>query len=267
MPIHQIRGLPLHYRDDGRGPPVLMLHGLGNSGQDWEFQVPALLKAGYRVIRPDFFGFGQSARPDSGYGPVPMAQDMLHLLDDLMIERAHLVGYSMGGAVAYQLAVDEPERWISLAIINSVPSFVPQRLHDHWQFWSRHVLSRFLGMQRMAEMVTQRLFGHMPELAAKMLPRYADNDVAVYRHMLGALTGWDVRCRLARIACPVLVMAAEQDYFRLEDVQQTLQLLPQAELQVIEGTRHGLPMERPEIVNQALLALFSRSSTACMASA
>ena len=258
-----VRGVTLHYQDEGEGPPVLLLHGLGNSGQDWEFQVPALRRAGYRLIRPDLLGFGHSGLPESGYGPEDMASDMRALLTHLGVERAHLVGYSMGGAVAYQLAVDEPRRWLSLAIINSVPSFVPQRLYDHWQFWLRHVLSRVLGMQRMAEMVTKRLFlPDHPELAELMLPRYANNDVRVYGSVLAALSGWDIRDQLSQIACPVLVMAAEQDYFRLEDVEESLAFMDGAELQVVPGTRHGLPMERPELVNQALLRLFSRSSSA-----
>ncbi len=259
MPTLRIRGHALHFVDEGEGDAVLLLHGLGNSGRDWEFQAPDLLAAGFRVIRPDFLGFGQSDSPPDGYGPVAMARDMIGLLDELEIARAHLVGYSMGGAVAYQLALDQPERWYSLAILSSLPCFVPQRLHDHWQFWLRHVLSRVLGMQKMAEMVTQRMFGHRPELAARMLPRYADNDREVYAKVLAALAGWDVRDRLAELSCPVLIMAAENDYFRLEDVEQSVELLPQAELVVVPGTRHGLPMEKPEAVNHALLSFFSRS--------
>lgn len=260
MPTCEIRGFPLHFVDEGQGPVVLLLHGLGNSGRDWEFQSPALLDAGYRVVRPDFFGFGRSGQPPQGYGPVAMASDVRALLEHLRIDCAHLVGYSMGGAVAYQMAVDEPQRWSSLAIISSVPCFVPQRLYDHWQFWLRHVLSRVLGMQHMAQRVTESLFGHRPELAAIMLPRYADNDVEVYRKVLAALAGWDIRSQLGRIACPVLIIAAEEDYFRLEDIESAMQGLPASKLLIVPGTRHGLPMERPEAVTQALLRFFSRSS-------
>ncbi len=267
MPGTLVRGVTLHYEDEGDGEAVLLLHGLGNSGRDWEFQAPALLAAGYRVIRPDLLGFGRSGHPEQGFGPAEMAGDMRSLLSGIGVQRAHLVGYSMGGAVAYQLAVEEPDRWCSLGIINSVPSFVPQRLHDHWQFWMRHVLSRMLGMQRMAEMLTRRLFPERPDLVERMLPRYADNDPVVYGHVLAALSGWDVRPQLARIVCPVLVMAAELDYFRLQDVQESLDLLPNAELQVVPGTRHGLPIEQPDTVSQAMLRLFSRSSMACSASA
>ena len=274
MPWLSVRGLDMYYHDiqpdhEQKGDAVVLLHGLGNSGQDWEFQWPALREAGYRLICPDFMGFGQSSNLHSKpaaskqrLGPVPFAQDVWTLLQELDIPRCHLVGYSMGGAVAYQMAVQRPRQLHSLGIICSVPCFVPQRLQDHWQFWLRHTLSRVMGMQAMADKVVEGLFVGQPDLMEKMRPRYADNDVAVYAQMLSALSQWDVREQLHKIACPVHVMAAEADYFRLLDVQESLEQIPQASLQVVPGSRHGLPMQMPEVVSQALLALFSRSSSA-----
>ncbi len=278
MPSLAVRGLQLHYHDiatePARGEAVLLLHGLGNSGQDWEFQWAALSAAGYRLICPDLIGFGRSSglrsRPPAGpdrLSPESFAADMWALLEQLNISQCHLVGYSMGGAVAYQMAVQQPQALLSLGIVCSVPCFVPQRLQDHWQFWMRHVLSRFMGMQQLAEKVVQGLFSDQPELMAKMLPRYAANDPAVYAQLLSALSQWDVRELLHRISCPVHILAAETDYFRLADVQQSLASLPQASLQVVADARHGLPMQMPEVVSQALLALFSHSSACCNARA
>ena len=273
------RGLKLYYEDFPASKPngevVLLLHGLGNSGLDWEYQIEPLLQAGYRVLCPDFIGFGQSARnmpdgaelPASRLSPLSFATDTMAFLDHLAVAQCHLVGYSMGGAVAYQCAVSTPQRWCSLGIICSVPCFVPQRLTDHWQFWMRHVLSRMMGMQRLAEKVVQGLFADQPELMEKMRPRYANNSTPVYAQMLSALSHWDVRGELSRITCPVHILAAEFDYFRLEDVQESMQLLPQASLHVVTGSRHGLPLQMPELVNHDLLELFSRSNTACIASA
>ncbi|MGJ8669180.1 MAG: alpha/beta fold hydrolase [Oceanococcus sp.] len=273
-----IRGLELHYHDipasSGQGEVAVLLHGLGNSGQDWEFQWAALSAAGYRLICPDFIGFGQSATLTSQpaaskerLGPEPFAEDVWRLLQQLNIESCHLVGYSMGGAVAYQMAVQRPQAIRSLGIVCSVPCFVPQRLQDHWQFWLRHTLSRFMGMDAMAEKVVNGLFEGQPELIAKMRPRYANNDPAVYALLLSALSQWDVREQLSAIQCPVHVMAAARDYFRLSDVQESLSYLPQASLQVVPGASHGLPLQMPEVVNQALVELFSRSKSLCSASA
>lgn len=278
MAVLNLRGLDLHYHDwqpqQPNGDTVLLLHGLGNSGQDWEFQSAALQQAGYRMLCPDFIGFGQSSslssRPPAGpdrLGPLSYAADMWALLEQLQIPRVHLVGYSMGGAVAYQMAVQRPQDLASLGIVCSVPCFVPQRLHDHWQFWIRHMLSRVMGMEKLADKVANGLFAGQPELISLMRERYAANNPDVYAQLLQALSRWDVRPQLDRLACPVHVMAAEADYFRLSDVQESLRMLPQATLQVVPGARHGLPMQMPDVVSQALLALFSRSKAACKASA
>ena len=257
----------LHCRDQGRGEPVLLLHGLGNSGRDWEFQEPDLIAAGYRVLAPDLRGFGHSPRPPRGYRIEQFAADVRGLLAERGVERAHLVGYSMGGAVAYQLAVDEPARWISLNLISSVPSFRPERPIDYWQYFVRILGTHCFGMSRIAHAVTHKLFADDPALRRKMQPRYAANDRGVYIRILTALARWDVRGRLPTIACPVLILAAENDYFRLEDVREAMAGLPQARLKVIPGTRHGLPMEAPTPVNQALLAAMSAASSACSDSA
>ena len=278
MPFATVDGLTLHYHDvQPQGPccgTVVLLHGLGNSGQDWEFQWDALQQAGYRLICPDFIGFGQSSGLHSQppatpqrLGPEPFAGDVWALLEQLDIDCFHLVGYSMGGAVAYQMAVQQPARILSMGILCSVPCFVPQRLQDHWQFWLRHTLSRVMGMEVLAEKVVNGLFEGQPALIDKMRPRYANNDVAVYAQLLSALSQWDVRAQLAEITCPVHIMAAEFDYFRLADVQDSMQALPQANLEVVEGARHGLPMQMPDTVSQALIALFSRSRMPCKASA
>lgn len=278
MPEMRLRGLRLHYRllqpEQANGESVLLLHGLGNSGLDWEFQWPELLAAGYRLVCPDLPGFGQSA----GFDDVPpltaerlgadsFAADAWGLLDQLEIPRCHVVGYSMGGAVAYQMAVDQPQRLLSLGILCSLPCFVPQRLGDHWQFWLRHFFSRVVGMDKLADKVTRGLFAGQPELIERMRPRYANNDPRVYAEMLSSLAQWDVRAQLGQIQCPVKVLMAELDYFRLEDVRESIEGLPQAELEVVPGSRHGLPMQMPAPVNQALLELFSRASMACSASA
>lgn len=274
MPEICLRGLNLHYRDlkpdSANGETVMLMHGLGNTGLDWEFQWPALLDAGYRLVCPDFHGFGESASFASAppltaerLGPLSFAKDIWALLDELRVERCHLVGYSMGGAVAYQMAVEQPERLISLGILCSLPCFVPQRLVDHWQFWMRHMVSRVMGMDKLARKVSDALFVGQPELIQRMYPRYANNDSQVYAHMLSALAQWDVREALHKISCPVGIMMAEQDYFRIGDVCEAIRNVPHASLEIVPGARHGLPMQMPHRVNQYLLSLFSRSSADC----
>ncbi len=107
-------GVQIQFVDKGRGAPVVLLHGFtGSYARHWEAPgvMAALETAGYRVIAMDCRGHGQSSKPHeaSQYG-LEMVQDVLRLLDHLRIDRAHIVGYSMGGAIASQLLVKHPAR-------------------------------------------------------------------------------------------------------------------------------------------------------------
>ncbi|MFX5610710.1 alpha/beta hydrolase, partial [Acinetobacter baumannii] len=98
--------------------PVLLLHGLGSSARDWEYQLPALLGR-YRLLVPDLRGHGRSGKPRGGYSMAGFAEDCAALLDRLGCGPVHLVGISMGGMIGFQLACDRPDLLRSLTIVNS----------------------------------------------------------------------------------------------------------------------------------------------------
>ena len=89
--------IDLYYEDHGLGNPVVLIHGWPLSGASWEKQVPALIKAGYRVITYDRRGFGKSSKPATGYDYDTLAEDLNHLLTTLDLRDVALVGFSMGG--------------------------------------------------------------------------------------------------------------------------------------------------------------------------
>src|SRR5579859_4812705 len=99
MPTAKLDGVDIHYESTGTGPAVLLLHGLGSSGRDWEYQIPSL--TGYRVIAPDLRGHGRSSKPGGRYSIAGFAADMAGLLRALGARPAHVVGLSLGGAVAF----------------------------------------------------------------------------------------------------------------------------------------------------------------------
>lgn len=113
----------IHYVDGGQGPPVVLVHGFTHSiARDWEATgaIAGIEKAGYRVIAMDCRGHGDSGKPHepSQYG-LEMVQDVIRLMDYLHIERAHIVGYSMGGGIANQLLVNHPERVLTVTLIGA----------------------------------------------------------------------------------------------------------------------------------------------------
>jgi pimeloyl-ACP methyl ester carboxylesterase len=116
-------GVPIHYVDKGRGVPVVLLHGFtGSYTRHWETPgvMAALEKAGYRVIAMDCRGHGQSGKPvDSSQYGLEMVGDVIRLLDHLKVERANVVGYSMGGAIANQLLVKYPGRLLTVTLLGA----------------------------------------------------------------------------------------------------------------------------------------------------
>lgn len=123
---HQVKGayidtggVPIHYTDEGSGTPVVLVHGFAaNSDLNWRRpgMHKRLLKEGFRVITIDLRGHGMTGKPHDPelYG-LHVAEDVIKVLDHLQIERAHLVGYSLGGFVALKCAILFPEKWITVA--------------------------------------------------------------------------------------------------------------------------------------------------------
>jgi non-heme chloroperoxidase len=117
--------IELHYEDHGEGKPVVLIHGYPLSGASWEKQVPALLRAGRRVITFDRRGFGKSSQPTTGYDYDTFAGDLNKLVTTLDLRDFSLVGFSMGGGeVARYLGAYGSERVSKAVFISSIPPFL-----------------------------------------------------------------------------------------------------------------------------------------------
>lgn len=253
-------GVQLHYLDQGAGEVVVLLHGLGSSGRDWENQIPEFSRH-YRVIAPDLRGSGQSDKPRGPYTVADYAQDVWALLDRLEIERANLVGLSMGGATAFEMAAQAPERSLKLVVVNCGPAFPVNSWRALFEVGMRLAIVRLLGMQRMAAVVGDRLFPRpdQAELKAEFVRRYAANDKRHYLWSLRSLPGWSVVDRLSQISCPALMVAAEHDYTPVAVKQQAVDAMPNARLAVVPGSRHGTPIDSAEAFNRLVLEFLAEA--------
>lgn len=253
MGIVRVEGARLYYQAAGAGRPLVLLHGLGSSSRDWECQIAPFAEH-FRVYAPDFRGHGASART-GGYGVERFAADIWQLLDQLRCGAVDVVGYSMGGAVAMQMALDRPGAIGRLVLSNTLPSFRTDTLAKRWLLWSRLVLMGWLGPRRLSEVMTRRLYPRpdQAELRARVARRNARNDKNVYLETVRALTRWSIARRLHELRLPVLVLAAEHDYFLRRETDAFIAALPDARAEHFPGTRHGLPLEQPEAFNRAVL--------------
>lgn len=241
--------LRLFAERDGVGPPLLLIHGLGADHRDWRDVKPSLARR-YRVIAPDLRGHGASPRGGGPYSPGHMARDVLALMDAEGIDRAPVVGHSMGGAVALSMALIAPHRLRALAIVNCLPSFRPQRFNDWREITMRLLLMGLLGPRRLGALMAQRSFPLPAQSAerALVMARAAHNSRRVYLASLLRLACWSVRERLSEIRMPALVVASELDYLPIAQVRACAAALSHARFEVAAGARHGLPLEQGKLL-------------------
>lgn len=120
MPRLQMRDIIMYYEEAGQGDPLLLITGLGSDLQSWALTVPALAKQ-FRVITFDNRGAGRTSAPDRPYSIENMADDAVALLDALEIDKAHVLGFSMGGCIAQELALRNPARVDKLILVSTAP--------------------------------------------------------------------------------------------------------------------------------------------------
>ncbi|SRR6266545_6118476 len=236
----------------GTGQPLVFIHGLGSSTRDWEAQVPAF-SASFQVITFDLRGHGQSDKPAGPYSIAMFSDDLMELLQTLGIGTAHVVGLSLGGAIAFQFALDYPAHVRTLTIVNSGPT-LGDPAYAQQEVERRVGIVQHHGMRAMGQALSANLFPR-PEQASlreTFVERWAANDPEAYIHATRSMLGWDVTDRLSALQCPTLVIAADQDYSPAAVKEAYVKRIPDAQLVVMPDARHAVPMEQPEQFNTVL---------------
>jgi 3-oxoadipate enol-lactonase len=251
-------GCQLHYEDYGQGAPLVLVHGLGSSTRDWEYQIPELANH-FRVIALDVRGHGRSDKPRERYQISDFAGDVIALIEHLELPQVHLVGISMGGMIGFQLGVDRPELLKSLCIVNSGPEVKAKKPRDYLEIAKRWSLSRLLSLETIAKGLGRLLFPkpEQGELRRKIEERWPQNEKRAYLASLDAIIGWGVREHLGRIRCPTLVVTGDRDYTPVAQKEAYVREMPNARLLVIEDSRHATPMDQPEQFNNSLLSFLA----------
>jgi pimeloyl-ACP methyl ester carboxylesterase len=239
-------GVPIHYVDKGRGAPVVLIHGFtGSYTRHWEAPgvMQALETAGYRVIAMDCRGHGESGKPrdPSQYG-LEMVRDVVRLLDHLRIDRAHVVGYSMGGAIASQLLVKYPRRLITVTLLGAgwegedLTTLTEQfsMLADGFEKGDASALIRGVSSSGRS--------GPTPEeVAAANAALFARNDpqalAAVAR---GLVPLYEISASSLRgVSLPVLAIVGEQDTFNLGSVKRLAGVVRGLDVVQLPATTHA----------------------------
>lgn len=238
------------------GQPLLLLHGFTGSRHDFGPVVGPLAELGFHVVAPDQRGHGESDQPDAvtDYSWEHFAADALALADALGWDRFSLLGHSMGGMVAQEVAVSAPQRIVRLLLMDTSaePLDVDEALRD-----AGVETARTHGTGVIADLTAGR-DGPLTTEAWKRAAA-ADSDYAelgernlraasgaMYAAMLLAITSGDERyARLASLPCPTLVIVGDEDAPFLDPGRRLSDVIPGAELVVIPGAGHSPQFEAP----------------------
>jgi len=255
----------LQWRADGpaEAPVLVLLNSIGTSSEMWTPCVGALAEQ-FRVIRIDTRGHGGSppSPPGTSCSLDDLGRDVLAVLDDLGVERAHVAGLSLGGITALWLAIHHPQRVVRLAVLCAAAHLPPA---SGWH--ERAAAVRADGMGAIAGIprrlwITAALAARDPELLTRLEAMQADVDPESYAQCCEALAGADLRPDLGRVAAPTLLIAGADDPAAPPDALRAIaDAIPGARLQVLEPAAHIATVEQPAAITQALLAHFVGGAT------
>jgi pimeloyl-ACP methyl ester carboxylesterase len=260
MPKALINGLNIHYQQVGRGPDVVLVHGITGPLAYWWVRTVPLLKDEYRVTTYDLRGHGLSDMPPDGYTSADMADDLIHLLNYLEIPKARLVGHSFGGPIALHTALRHPERVADVVVVDSdVPALHHLNQRQDWAYFEAHKawLADTLGLvipddkwddlhyifERTLEVpITFGMRkGHKRDTGRGRLLRLLNETTACAD--LSAVAGLTAEA-ITRITSPTLLLYGERTRF-MGTFNFLKDNLPNARAWLVPNRGHQLPLVRP----------------------
>lgn len=267
--IIRLNGVGIHYVDEGQGPPLVLIHGLGGSICNFRYNIPVLSQH-LRVVAPDLKGFGYSERPATGdYSLTAQARLVAELMDRLGIPRAAVLGHSMGGAIALRLATIWPEKVDRLILVGSAP---PDRMVPRFvaspplPSLLRLGTALVLHQPRLREIVLRQGFYDPAFLSPEMVEEF--RHIARIRGSTSSIVSIlrdaarEEPIDLSRLSQPVLLLWGRHDrWSSLRLARWLADQIPDARLKVIERARHMVLEERAEEANEAILSFLFGSST------
>ncbi len=271
MPIAQSNGIELYYEEHGAGEPLLLIMGLGADSLAWMFQREAFAER-YRTIVFDNRGVGRSSKPAGPYTIAQMADDTAGLLDALAIERAYVVGISMGGMIAQELALRHadrvrglvlgctyarPDRGVATTFEESLAFFGGARGANGEIVVDLAKLDPMAFIQRLLPLTFTPQF-MMTELP-KLMQVFAGSlqygfDMQAVMAQVAATQAHDTLERLGAIAAPTLVVTGDCDLLIPPANSELIAArIPGARLETIAGGSHAFNFETPELFNRTVL--------------
>jgi 2-succinyl-6-hydroxy-2,4-cyclohexadiene-1-carboxylate synthase len=258
MPVVHLQEADYNIVTAGAGAPLTLLHGFTGSTESWTHLQEALA-ARFKLIMPDLLGHGRSAAPPNParYGMERSVADLIAILDELGVERTHLLGYSMGGRVALAAAIAHPKRIASLVLESASPGIADADERDA-RVASDGALAELIERKGIEAFVTRwerlPIFSSqegLPEAVRARLrkQRLANNPTGLANSLRGLGTGvqmplWE---RLGELRIPTLIMAGELDVKFVEIARRMAAAIAGSRVAVVPDATHTIHVEQPEV--------------------
>ncbi|MFG1625701.1 alpha/beta fold hydrolase [Kribbella sp. NPDC049227] len=233
-------GIRIYYETQGTGEPVILIHGGATTGESWRAQAPALAER-YQLFIPDRRGHGRS--PDVE-GPATMdgyAEDMIAFMAALGLESAYVIGWSDGGKVAVRMALSRPELVRKLVMIGT------ELTRAGGTSANDRLMTTPEGLDSLATLAREDYERLSPDG-----PGHFGVVFAKWTEMWSSIP--DIQpADVQHLPMPVLLMQGDDDCVRIEHNVAVARAIPDAQLAVIPGASHAVPLEKPALVNGLLL--------------
>ena len=258
MPTAHVNGIDINYQLEGDGPEtIVLINGLADALESWDFQVPALLEAGLRVLRFDNRGIGATDAPAGPYTSRMLADDAKALVDHLGLTDFHLMGVSMGGMISQEYALNYGSdlRSVTLACTYAAPGPFCSRMFAMWGDLAPALGVPFVMRDVALWAFTVPFFSERPDEAREFEEAMAGLDMSVeaYLSQLNVIQTHDTTDRLAGLGVPTLVLAGEEDILIPTRLSHALhELVPGSAWATVPGG-HACLWEHPDPFNATLI--------------
>jgi len=252
--LQDVDAVDCAYSIEGNGPPILLVHGVGGSRYVWAGLIERL-KSEFTCISYDLRGHGESPKPDGAFGLDDLVADLERLRTCLGCGRAHVIGHSLGGMVAAAYARRHPDRVISVGLLSTVAG-----RSEEERARTRTVMDKMAreGAASALEILVRRWFTDAfiaahPGLVEARKRQVREIDPKIYLNAFAIYADTEMLPWLHELAAPALVMTGDQDLGCSPRHNKIMaERLPNARLVILDGLRHGILLEAPGRVAQAV---------------
>jgi 3-oxoadipate enol-lactonase len=276
-----VNGIKICYDVNGKGYPIVLVHGFGDRKEHWRAQVGELSKH-FKVIRLDNRGAGKSDRPDGVYTMELFTDDIKGLLDELEIKKTHIIGHSLGGMIVLNFSLKYPKTINKIVLINTLASVTPPGVSPdqgiEWYIDNKIKDMKALQKDPLNSFIESAKKKYSREFwnQMKMNPKKKFHNIwsvedlveektaygpteRDYYHLGEVLTTHNTYERLHEIKNETLLLAADKDKtIPMVIVQRMHEKLPNSKFIVIKNAGHQSLLEYPHIINQHIIKFLKK---------